>query len=91
MVDENSTILLTNPALDAMLGYERGKLAGQSMLAVSGSSPEQYRREFERSLEQVKARGSAAGEFVARRKDGTLLEVETRTSGVAIGGYFYAG
>src|ERR1039458_4233138 len=88
MVDENGTIILTNPALDALLGYERGELTGKSMLLVSGYSAEQYRQEFNRSLEQVKANGSAASEYVARRKDGTMIEVEARTSGLSIGDRF---
>ena len=88
MVDENGAIILTNPALDTLLGYERGELVGKPMLVVSGDSPEQSRRAFERSLEQVKARGFTAGEYVARRKDGTVIEVETRTSGMSVGGRF---
>ena len=88
MVDEHGAILLTNPALDALLGYERGELTGESMLLVSGYSAEQFRREFDRSLDQVKARGSAASEYVARRKDGTLIEVAAQTSGVSIGDRF---
>ena len=88
VADENGTIVLTNPALDALLGYERGELVGQSMLLVSGHSPEEYRREFQRSLQQIRAHGSATGEYLARRKDGTLIEVETRSSGVTIGDRF---
>jgi PAS domain S-box-containing protein len=40
------------------------------------------------SLEQVVAHGSAAADYVARRKDGSLIEVETRTSGINVGGRF---
>src|ERR1039458_2275778 len=69
MVDEDGTILLTNPALDALLGYKRSELTGESMLVVSGYSPEQYRREFQFSLEQVKAHGFVVSEYVARRKE----------------------
>ena len=88
MMDEDGTIVLTNPALDALLGYQRGDLVGKSMLVVSGHSPEAYRENFEATLEQIKTRGSAAGEYLARRKDGTLIEIETRTTGVSVGGRF---
>lgn len=88
VADENADIVLTNPALDALLGYERGELLGQPMLLVSGHSPEEYRRGFQRSLQQIRAYGSAASENLARRKDGTLIEVETQISGAAIGNRF---
>jgi PAS domain S-box-containing protein len=88
LVEENGTILLTNPALETLLGYERGELAGKSMLVVSGHPPEQYGEQFKASLEQIKTQGSTAGEYIARRKDGGLIEVETRSSGVTIGGHF---
>src|ERR1035441_4609722 len=89
MVDDHGTIVLTNPALDALLGYERGELAGKSMLVVSGHPPEAYRERFEASLKQIRTQGSAAEEYIARRKDGGLIEVETRSSGVSVGGRFY--
>ena len=88
VVDENGLIVFTNPALDAMLGYERGELSGQPMLVVNGHSPEEHRRYFQRNFEQVRAHGSTAGEYLARRKDGTLIEVATQSSGASIGNRF---
>jgi PAS domain S-box-containing protein len=86
MLDDDGTILLANPAADTLLGYERGELVGKSMLALLGYAPEEFRQVFDRSLEQVEARGSAAGDHVARRKDGSLIEVELRASGIRVGG-----
>ena len=88
MVDEQGTIVLTNPALNALLGYERGELAGKSLRVVSGHPIEEDHEPFKASLEQIKTLGSVAGEYIARRKDGGLIEVETRSSGVTIGGRF---
>ena len=88
MLDDSGTILLTNPAADTLLGYERGELVGTSLLAMSGFAPEEFRRAFVRNLEHVKAHGSTAGEYVVRRKDGSLIEVETRISGISVGGRF---
>ena len=68
MVDEDGTIVLTNPALDALLGYERGELAGQSMHVVSGHSPEEYRRHFKASLEQIKAQRFRRGRIYRAAK-----------------------
>ena len=89
LVDEAGTIVLTNPALDAMLGYEQGRLPGQPMSNVTGHSLEEHRRDFRRTLTEVKAHGSSAGEYLARRKDGSLIEVEIRSSGVKFGGRFH--
>ena len=88
MLDDNGSILLTNPAADTLLGYERGELVGKPMLAVTGHPPEEFRGILATSLEQVEAHGSAAADYVARRKDGSLIEVETRTSGINVGGRF---
>jgi PAS domain S-box-containing protein len=85
MIDDSGTIVLTNPAMDTLLGYERGELQGRPMAALSGRTIEEFRRNYAENLEQVKTRGSAAFEAIARRKDGTRIEVETRTSGVTIG------
>jgi PAS domain S-box-containing protein len=86
MVDESGTIMLTNPALDALLGYEGGELAGQPMHVLSGVSLEAHDRLFKASVGQVKTRGATTGEYLARRKDGTLIEVEIRSSGMSVGG-----
>jgi PAS domain S-box-containing protein len=89
MVDENGTIVLTNSAQDALLGYERGELAGQPMHALAGVSVEAHNRNFKATVEQVRTGGSSAGDYLARRKDGSFIEVETRSSGVSVGGRFY--
>ena len=88
VVDETGTIVLTNPAHDALLGYERGELAGQSLLRLAGYSPEEYHQLFERQLAEVKAHGFAASDYLARRKDGTVIEIETRGSAVSVAGRF---
>jgi PAS domain S-box-containing protein len=89
MIDEEGTIVLTNPAADAALGYSRGELLRRPLRAVSGYESEQYRSELEKSIAQVKLCGSAAGDYTARRKDGTVIEVETRSSSVVIGGQLF--
>ena len=88
VVDETGTIVLTNPAQDALLGYEPGELTGKSMLLVAGYSAEGYRPLFARHVQAVKEHGFARGEYPAKRKDGTLIEVETRSSGMNFGGRF---
>ena len=93
MVDEQGTIVLTNPALDALLGYERGELAGKPMHVVSGISLEAQNRElFKSSLEQIKTARFSHGRIHRRAaKDGSLIEVETRSSGVSARRPFLSG
>jgi PAS domain S-box-containing protein len=86
LIDEQAKILLTNPAADALLGYANGELLDQSLLTVTGRSPEEGWRQITSSLAQVKRHGSAAGDYLARRKDGALIEVETRSSGISVDG-----
>jgi PAS domain S-box-containing protein len=88
MVDETGTIVLTNPALDALLGYDGGELAGQPMHVLSGVSLEAHNRTFKADVELIKTGGSAGGDYLARRKDGTLIQVNTRNSGLSVGGRF---
>ncbi len=58
------------------------------MLLVAGYSAEGYRPLFARHVQAVKEHGFARGEYPAKRKDGTLIEVETRSSGMSFGGRF---
>ncbi len=89
LVDENGTIKLTNPPLDALLGYGPGALLGQPLAAVVAHPTEQYRRKFEEDLQQVKTHGSVAGQTTIRRGDDTLVEVEYRTSGLTLESEFF--
>jgi PAS domain S-box-containing protein len=89
MTDETGTIVLTNPALDAVLGYGAGELKGQPMHLLSGVSILAHNQIFKATVEQIERCGSAAGDYLARRKDGTLIEVQTRSSGMSVGGQFH--
>ena len=89
MMDEKGTIMLTNPAADATLGYKHGELPGRPLRAVLNYDSEQYRRGLEKSIAQIKLKGSAARGYKAQRKDGTVIEVETRSSPVVIGGQLF--
>ncbi len=85
MVDDKGTIVLTNPAYDALLGYQRGELVGQSVHVMLTRASEEFQHELERHLEQVKAHGYATWEHAARRQDGTLIEMEVRSSNITLG------
>lgn len=89
MTDEQGKILLTNPALDTLMGYERGELLGQSIGVLSVGDPEELRRVFDRLLEQIKTHGLICGERLARRKDRAVLEIQCCSSGFTLDGRFY--
>lgn len=69
--DENGVILYTNPAEDAIFGYEPGELIGKHVTVLNTYPPEENARIVEGVIEQLKAKGSWEGEFSNRRKDGT--------------------
>jgi hypothetical protein len=66
VVNELGVIEITNPAFDAMFGFERGALIGRELAVLAG-----------RSLEQLAAAadGSIKLEFDARRRDGSYFSV----------------
>lgn len=69
--DVNGVILYTNPAEDAMFGYEPGELIGKHVTVLNTYPPEENSRIVEGVIEQLKAKGSWEGEFSNRRKDGS--------------------
>jgi len=89
MVDEQGTILLSNPALDAEVGYARGDLIGRPLETLSARSPEEFQRMFACFLDQVKTRGFLRDERLVRRKDGSVFEIECRSSGFTLDGRFF--
>ncbi|GAB4261114.1 MAG: hypothetical protein Kow0092_10420 [Deferrisomatales bacterium] len=71
----DGAILEVNPAAEALLGMERGELAGHS---VADILPAETRREIPRVVRELQEKGSFRLEAWQQRKDGTrfLAEVE---------------
>ena len=88
MTDDTGIIVLTNPDLDKGLGYERGELLGKPVAMIGGLSAEEYNLAFRAAVDQIKVRGFATSEYLARRKDGSALAVAIRGSTAIIGGHF---
>jgi PAS domain S-box-containing protein len=86
MADESGTITLTNRAADVMLGYERGELLGKSLFVLSHHALPEFQSVFQTAFEHGRAGASDTGEYDARRRDGSLIRVETRTTGLTVGG-----
>lgn len=77
VINERGLIEITNPAFDAMFGFERGALIGRELAMLAG-----------RSLDQLAAAadGSMKVEFDARRRDGTYFSVAGVLSGIEVAG-----
>ena len=73
LMDRESQILLSNPALDRMFGYERGDLVGRHSSELSCVSPETFRRLHERVLKGIDDGDAPTMEHEAVRRDGTHL------------------
>jgi PAS domain S-box-containing protein len=89
LADETGMIVLTNPALDALVGYESGELTGKPLQMLTTFAPEAYRLRFKVAIEQPRAPELAVEEYVVRRKGGALIQVEARASGLRLGDRFF--
>jgi len=79
VINDHGVIEITNPAFDAMFGFERGGLIGRELGTLAG-----------RSLDQVQDSqsedGSTKVEFEARRRDGSYFSVAGVLSGFDVAG-----
>jgi len=79
VINDRGVIEITNPAFDAMFGFERGGLIGRELGTLAG-----------RSLDQVQDSesedGSTKVEFEARRRDGSYFSVAGVLSGFDVAG-----
>ncbi len=87
--DENGVIRHTNPAEDAMFGYEPGELIGKHVTVLNAYPPDENARIVEGVIEQLKVKGSWEGEFNNRRKDGTPFITFARITALELQGKKY--
>lgn len=83
MIDEHYLIVFTNPAFDAMFGYERGALLGQHVSAALAEGHDQFLTEMS---EWARTQAGWRGEVSNRKKDGTLFTTYARISGTNVAG-----
>ncbi|MCZ6776684.1 MAG: PAS domain S-box protein [Ignavibacteria bacterium] len=84
--DENAIIFFTNPAFDAMFGYERGELIGMHVSILNAGEPEENARVVEEVRGQLETVGFWRGEFKNIQKDGTLFTTQARISALEVSG-----
>ena len=78
-------ILFTNPAFDALFGYNEGELKGCHLSDLTTYSSEENMQLFEQISRIVDENRVWSGELRCRKKDGTEFDAETRVNGVEIG------
>jgi PAS domain S-box-containing protein len=88
LVDDVGLIFYTNPAADALFGYEPGGLVGRHVTALH-SSREEGTHFFEEVLDRVRVRGSWAGEFASRKKNGAAFTCFAHASNMDVPGKVY--
>lgn len=87
--DENGIIFFTNPAFDAMFGYEQGELTGKHVSILSSTSPQESNRMLGEVSQQLQTQEAWKGEFTNRKKDGTLFITSAHISSLEIAGKKY--
>ena len=88
LVDDVGLIFYTNPAADAVFGYEAGGLVGRHVTSLH-TSREEGTRFFEEVLESVSIRGTWAGEFASRKKNGDTFTCFAHASNMDVPGKVY--
>ncbi|MEJ2224657.1 MAG: PAS domain S-box protein [Syntrophobacterales bacterium] len=86
VTDSRGHIQYTNPAFDAVFGYEPGELLGRHTNILNFYPPEENRRVVQEILRQLQASGVWSGEFLNRRKDGRSFFTSARISALEVGG-----
>jgi PAS domain S-box-containing protein len=79
VINDRGVIEITNPAFDAMFGFERGGLIGRELATLAGRSLDQLQ-------DSESDDGSTKVEFEARRRDGSYFSVAGVLSGFDVAG-----
>ncbi len=82
--DEQGVILYTNPAEDAIFGYEQGELIGQHVSVQNTYPPEENARMVAEVIRHLKTHGAWEGEFENRKKDGTPFTTRARITALEL-------
>ncbi len=78
--------MYTNPAFDAMFGYEPGKLVGRHSNILNFYPPEENARVVKDILQSVKTTGVWSGEFRNCKKTGSPFYTSVHISALEVGG-----
>jgi PAS domain S-box-containing protein len=87
--EAHGDILYTNPAFDAMFGYDPGELIGRNVTLLNALSPEQNASVLAEVMQQLRSQGHWIGEFKNRKKDGSIFITSARISALKLSGKDY--
>ena len=76
----DNTLVYTNPAFDAMFGYERGALLGENGAVLNDYTPEENAQFWTELQQHVQQHGLWRGTIHNHRKDGTPFVSNIRTT-----------
>jgi len=82
LTDENGIIFYTNPAEDAMFGYEPYELIGKDVTTLSGYTQGERGQVFDDIGSKVQRGETWMGELTSRRKDGSTFPCFLRVNAV---------
>lgn len=86
LTDAEGTIIYTNPAEDSLFGYGPGELLGQHVSVQNAYPDDENRRRMDDVIAVLKKQGFWHGEWLNRRKDGTVFRTSARITAVDIEG-----
>ena len=86
---EDGTIAYTNAAEDHLFGYEPGELIGQHVSIQNAYAPEENERVVAAVIEELQTSGAWQGEWLNRRKDGSVFTTRSRISALVLEGQRY--
>ena len=87
--DTDARILFTNPAFDAMFGYERGELIDQHASVLNDGTMEDNARTFKAITTALEQGEPWRGEINSKKKDGTPFPTFVRISVLEVSGKIY--
>ena len=87
--NEEGIILFTNPAEDAIFGYERGELIRKHVSVQNSYQPEENLKIVNEIIDQLKKKGFWLGELKNIKKDGTHFTSRARINALKMNGRQY--
>ena len=82
-IDEQGVIRFTNPACDAMFGYDSGELIGRPVTICNAATTDENERIINDVIRTIAEKRVWAGEFRNVKKDGTIFWTAAHISQVA--------
>ncbi len=86
VTDADGKIIYSNPAFDAMFGYQPGELMGQPASRLNDFSASEGLKFARDMVEQLRTKRILSGEVRNRKKDGTKFYTQARISALEIAG-----